>query len=357
MADFSVYSGPSAEWVALAATLPPPPENQTIEEKKRVTNALREASAAKDMQEEGLHDLVTLADHSIPTRDKSAVEARTYTPKSFSPSDGALLPVYIHLHGGGFLLGTLSSEDAICSRIAVNANVIVLNVNYRHTPEFVYPTAWNDTEDATLWLHSQLSSGTIPGDPNKVVMGGISAGAWLTSSVVLRQSIGEILTDIPKLAGQVLMIPCVSHQDCYAPQRAKLKDERACSFIENADAPILPAKIARLFTDLLKVEDPEAEGLKISPGNAKPEQVKGLPPSVLGITGLDPLRDQGLLYGMLLADNGVPTDVHFFHGLPHGFRRYGNKLSESKRWDRVMEQGIKWALSNPEATPFNVKLE
>ncbi|KAM7212130.1 Alpha/Beta hydrolase protein [Rhypophila decipiens] len=357
MADFTIYSGPSEEWTALAATLPPLAD-VSPEEKKRVTNELREASAAKDMLDNNFHSLVTLTDYSVPTRDGSTVEARTYIPKS-APMD-SFLPVYIHLHGGGFLLGTLSSEDAICSRLALGANVIVLNVNYRHTPEFTYPTAWNDVEDATLWLHSQLSSSSknpIPGDPEKVVMGGISAGAWITSSIALRQNIGQILTTIPRLAGQVLMIPCVTHQDCYAPQRARLKDESKCSFIENADAPILPAKVARLFSDLLKIENPREDDLCLSPGNATPEQVRGMPPAVFGITGLDPLRDQGLLYGMLLAENGVPTDVHLFHGLPHGFRRYGDKLTESKRWDRVMEEGIKWVLNKPEAGPFEVKLK
>lgn len=54
-------------------------------------------------------------------------------------------------------------------------------------------------------------------------------------------------------------------------------------------------------------------------------------------------------------DDSVPTDIHVFKGLPHGFRRYGDQLTESKRWDKVMEEGITWALSNPEARNFEVK--
>ena len=53
----------------------------------------------------------------------------------------------------------------------------------------------------------------------------------------------------------------------------------------------------------------------------------------------------------------VPTDVNVFPGVPHGFRRHGDKLSASKRWDEVMSGGITWALSNPAAGPFVIKAE
>ena len=53
----------------------------------------------------------------------------------------------------------------------------------------------------------------------------------------------------------------------------------------------------------------------------------------------------------------VPTDVHVFPGVPHGFRRYKDKLSESKRWDEVMSNGIGWALTNPAPGPFVIKAE
>jgi hypothetical protein len=52
----------------------------------------------------------------------------------------------------------------------------------------------------------------------------------------------------------------------------------------------------------------------------------------------------------------IATDIHVFKGLPHGFRRYGKQLSESARWDKVMENGIRWAISNPEPSgKFEVK--
>jgi hypothetical protein len=54
--------------------------------------------------------------------------------------------------------------------------------------------------------------------------------------------------------------------------------------------------------------------------------------------------------------NRVPVDVNVFKGVPHGFRRFGDRLSASKRWDDVMANGILWSLNNPTpAEKLNIK--
>ncbi|KAH8897964.1 alpha/beta-hydrolase [Thozetella sp. PMI_491] len=351
MCDFSRYGGPSEEWLAVQAGLPTPPK-LSLEEKKRTTNEGREKLAAEVMEQLGKK--VRIQDYSIPTRDGSSIEARTYRPVSIDEAE--TLPVYIHFHGGGFFFGTLSSEDAIAARIAINAKVIVLNVNYRHTPEHVYPAPYHDAQDAFDWLHANIA--TVKGNPEQVVVGGISAGAQLTSSLTLQKALGKACVSAPPIAGQVLMIPCVAHMDCYGPQLAKMKSPDVSSYKENHDAPILSVATCRFFLDLLKCEPLDDADLMLNPGNASPDDVRGLPPTVFGIAGLDPLRDEGLLYAKMLTEAGVATDINLFQGVPHGFRRFGEKLSACERWDEVMENGIRWALNKPQATgEFNVKTE
>ncbi|SPO01638.1 related to lipase/esterase [Cephalotrichum gorgonifer] len=356
MCDFSRYGGPSDEWLAIEATLPPTSNDPALlgsPELRKKLNAGREAISATAFKD--LRPKLHVKDYSIPTRDGESIEARTYQTLEPADSNADLPAVYIHFHGGGYHLGTLSSEDAICGRIALGANVIVLNVNYRHTPEYKYPVPWNDAEDAFEWAHAHIRD--IGGNPLKVVVGGISAGAHFTASLTLQKHLGKVATSCPPIAGQVLMIPCLVAMDCYGPQLAKMADPSVSSMVENANAPILPVDRCRWFSNMLEVKDPEGEGVRLSPGNASPEQVKGLPPTVFGITGLDPLRDEGLLYAKILTEAGVPTDIHLFKGVPHGFRRFG-QLSEAARWDRVLVDGIKWALSNPAASyEFTVKTE
>ncbi|KAE8150661.1 Alpha/Beta hydrolase protein [Aspergillus avenaceus] len=336
------------------------PSNLSIEQLKAAANQDREVTAAKAMVAEGLVSQVTMQDYQIPTQDGQMIEARTYRPSSVPATQ--CLPIYIHLHGGGFVFGTLSSEDAICSRIVVSlasteSPVLVVNVNYRHAPEHGYPTAWDDAEDAFHWVHDHLDE--INGDGENIVIGGISAGAYLTASLTLAQNIGKnvALAQRPKVRGQVLMIPPLVTESCYASQVAQLRDPSVSSYVQCEHAPILPVNRIRLFNQLLGAASGSVleSDRRINPGLATAEEVKGLPATTFGIAGRDPLRDEGLLFAMLLNRNGVPTDVNVFRGLPHGFRRYGDKLSASKQWDEVMSQGIKRALGNSEPCEFVIK--
>ncbi|KAL3448307.1 Alpha/Beta hydrolase protein [Aspergillus insuetus] len=360
--DFSEYTGPSEEWIALEKTLPTTTPDLTTEQLKDVTNKGREEAAAREMVEQCLDKKVTLHNLHIPTRDGFTLEARTYRPINITTTKP--LPVYIHLHGGGFLFGSLSSEDSACSRIVATladqgTPIVVINVNYRHTPEHKYPVAWNDTEDAFHWIHENLHQPEITGDPEKVILGGISAGAWLTASTVLAQNIGQdrALAARPKVRGQVLIIPALVHYDCYASQIAQLRDPSVSSWVENREAPVLPFARVKLFLELLGIQGGSKElerDLRLNPGNANAQQVRGLPPATFGVAGRDPLRDEGLLFAKLLSENGVPTKTNVFRGVPHGFRRYGDALSVSKKWDETVVEGILFALGDPQPGPFEI---
>lgn len=303
MCDFSRYGGRSDEWLEVEKSFPPPPPLASVEallERQAPMNKAREEMAAKEMES---LERVKIRDYTIPTHDGQTVEARCYWPTT-ADSDKRL-PVYIHLHGGGFFFGTLASEDAICARIASNVGVIVLNVNYRHTSELPYPTAWTDTEDAFVWLHSNIDE--LGGDSQQVVVGGVSAGAQLTAALTLGKrlhTLGAPALACPPIAGQVLMIPCLVHMDCYEGHLSRMKDPSVSSYKENEHAPLLPATAVRLYLDLQKIENLDPKDFRMNPGNASSEQVTGLPPTTFGVAGLDPLRDEGLLYAKMLSEAG-----------------------------------------------------
>lgn len=151
MCDFSEYRGNSEEWLAVEPNVTKNATPSSIDEIISLRDAVnkgREEEASRAMGTLG--DSIATKDFSIPTREGQQLAARTYKARQASEA----LPLYVHLHGGGFLFGSLSSQDATCARIALDGQVLVLNVCYRHKPEHTYPTAWNDVEDAFRWLEA-----------------------------------------------------------------------------------------------------------------------------------------------------------------------------------------------------------
>ena len=91
--------------------------------------------------------------------------------------------VYLHIHGGGFVLGRANQQDERLENTARSANVAVVSVEYRLAPEHPYPAGLDDCEAAAVWLAQNAKSefGT-----DTLTTGGESAGANLAALTLLR---------------------------------------------------------------------------------------------------------------------------------------------------------------------------
>ena len=90
--------------------------------------------------------------------------------------------VYLHVHGGGHVLGAADQQDRLLERIADGANLTAISVEYRLAPEHPYPAGPDDCEAAALWVADNLRD--FGGD--KLAIGGESAGAHLSAMTILR---------------------------------------------------------------------------------------------------------------------------------------------------------------------------
>lgn len=120
----------------------------------------------------------------VPGYEGSRNQLRIYTPDE--PS--AARAVVIYIHGGGWTMGDLDSEDSVCRTLCKANRVAVVSVDYRKAPENPFPIGLEDVWCGVLWVFDNIES--LGGRHDRVILGGLSAGGNLTS-VLTQRALGN----------------------------------------------------------------------------------------------------------------------------------------------------------------------
>jgi acetyl esterase/lipase len=256
----------------------------------------------RDLRRRPVHPELRVEDRAIPGT-AGPVGIRIYWP---STDPEGSVPVILYFHGGGFVMGDLDTHDGTARQHAVGANAIVVSVEYRLAPEHPYPAAVEDAWAATLWVAEHGPD--IGADTTRVAVAGDSAGGTI-AAVTAQQARDGADKGSPPIAFQLLWYP------------STLWEPSLPSFTENATAPILDttaiAAFSRWYAGEADLSDPPPG---MAPGRAK--NLGNLPPAYIAVAGHDPLRDDGIRYGELLAAAGVPVEVHNAETMVHGYLDY-----------------------------------
>jgi acetyl esterase len=223
------------------------------------------------------------------------IPARVYTPVAASGP----MPGLIFFHGGGFVVGGLSSHDGLCRQLAAEGGFCVAAVDYRLAPEHPWPAAVDDALAATQWIAQEAAGLGL--DAGKLAVGGDSAGAMLAAIVTqkLRGKGGVAL------AYQLLMFPNTQT----GGQTRSLSEFGSGHFLER--------QMMEHFFALYLPPGTDREDPSVSPLKAK--DFTGLPPAYVMLGGYDPLHDEGLAYAEKLRAAGVAVEVADYPGLVHCF--------------------------------------
>ncbi len=131
-----------------------------------------------DRGEAGMQPVGDISHLLLPALDGTDLVARIYRPLD---AGDELLPVLVYFHGGSFVIANLNTYDASCRALANATGCIVASIAYRQAPENPFPTAVDDAYAVTQ--HFMGAAGETGGDPERVAVGGESAGGNLATVV------------------------------------------------------------------------------------------------------------------------------------------------------------------------------
>jgi len=216
--------------------------------------------------------------------------------------------VYLHIHGGGWVLGGADLQDPMLERTVRNTGLVCVSIEYRLAPEHPYPAGPDDCEAVAAWLSKSAKAefGT-----ELLTIGGESAGAHLAALTLLRMRDRYGFTGFKaaNLVYGVFDLSMTPSQRSFGNRRLVL---RTIDIVKFADAFLSNVKDRR---------DPN-----VSPLYA---DLKGLPPALFSIGTSDALLDDSLfMYARWIAA-GNQAELAVYPGGAHGFTLFPCSLTES----------------------------
>jgi acetyl esterase len=236
----------------------------------------------------------------IPGRNRNEIPLRIIAPAQ-------VRGVYLHIHGGGWVLGSAEQQDPMLERIADNTGLAVVSVEYRLAPENPYPAGPDDCEFAAAWL---VKNAKAEFGSDVLTIGGESAGGHLSAVTVLRMRdrygyTGFRGANFVYGAFDLSMTPS---QMAFGSRRLVLRTIDMQQFY-NA---FLPTIIERRAPD-------------ISPLYA---DLKGLCPALFSVGTQDALLDDTLFMHARWIAAGNETELAIYPGGAHGFTLFPNRLAD-----------------------------
>ncbi|MEZ5841275.1 MAG: alpha/beta hydrolase [Hyphomicrobiales bacterium] len=216
--------------------------------------------------------------------------------------------VFLHIHGGGWVLGGADEQDPRLERLVGNTGFAVVSVEYRLSPEHPYPAAPDDCEAAALWL-AENAAGRF--GTTRLAIGGESAGAHLAVVTLLR------LRDrhgMMPFSGAVLLAGC--YDLAMTPSAANwgmrklvLNSRDICKFVEC------------FLGDTAAAIDPDVSPLRAA--------LHGLPPALFVVGTNDPLLDDSMFMSMRWGAAGADARLSLWPGGCHVFQAFPSTMTDA----------------------------
>ena len=232
-------------------------------------------------------------------------------------------PAYLHIHGGGYVLGNPELNDGSNRSLAAELDCVVVSVDYRLAPETRFPGALEDCYAALVWLQAQAEPLGI--DRTRIAIGGESAGGGHAAALAL----------LVRRRGDA--------QLCLQLLDSAMLDDRTGSTSDPHPycGEFVWTRTSNRFgwRSLLGTE-PGGPDIPAVAVPAREADLSGLAPAFMAVGALDLFLDENLEYARRLIRAGVATELHVIPGAFHGFTVAGEYSPQGRDYLRLRRDAL-----------------
>jgi acetyl esterase len=230
---------------------------------------------------------------------------RSVTVRVVIPSE--VNGVYLHMHGGGFVLMRAYHFDELLVATARKSKVAVVSVDYRLAPEHPHPAAADDCEAVALWLAENAEKEFGSG---RLVIGGESAGANLAAVTLARMRDRHRFSGF---SGANFVYGCF---DISMTPSQRNWGERNL---------LISTPMIEYFNRYYAPQDEKRRDPDVSPlyGN-----LSGMPPALFTVGTLDPLLDDSLFMHTRWLAAGNRSELAVYPGGTHMFTAFPIRIAK-----------------------------
>lgn len=211
------------------------------------------------------------------------------------------LPVFIFIHGGGWILGDYPTHKRLVRDLVVESGFAAVFVNYTPSPEAQYPQAINEIYAATQWVASHGDEINVDGKRLALVGNSVGGNMAMVTSLMAKQKAG------PHIKLQILFWPVTD---------AKFDTD---SYKMYGEQRFLTTSLMKWMFDQYTTDLQKRREIYISPLEASEEELKNLPPTLIQVAENDILRDEAEALGRKLDEAGVEVTTIRYNGVIHDF--------------------------------------
>jgi len=241
-------------------------------------------------------------DYSGITESEKEIKAGGFTIKlNIVKPEGAKdgLPVFIFIHGGGWILGDYPTHKRLVRDLVVESGFASVFVNYTPSPEAHYPQSINEIYAATKW----------------VAANGATIGVDGSRLAVVGNSVGGNMTGVTGLMAQEQQGPALKCLEMMWPVTDATFSEK--SYEKFGAERFLTTPLMKWMWDQYTTDLEARKEVHASLLNATVGQLKGLPPILIQVAENDILRNEGEAFGRKLAEAGVTVTTVRYAGMIH----------------------------------------